>query len=100
MKNEKKGGFLKRHFSAVVFYSLLICFFVFVLAVIRLNVVKASYRISEAKIEKRKLIQLISNKKVAISSYLTPAKIEQLAKEKYKLRKPLPEQVVYFEEVE
>lgn len=84
----------------VVLYGVVICIYLVVLIAIRLNVVKASYRMFEAKKEKAALKQAISAAKVQMSFFFTPAKMETVARDTFHLEKPKPKYVVYFEDRE
>lgn len=84
----------------VVLYGLFIGLLVLGLAIIRLNVVKGSYQLRQAKIEKSKLLEDISANEVKYTELLTPSRIESLAKDKYELTKPTPQQIVYFKSQE
>lgn len=81
-------------------YTLLVGGLLLGLTVIRVNVVKESYRLQQAKIEKNQLLQKISELEVQYSESLTPSKVEELAKHKFHLSKPNPKQVVYFKSEE
>jgi hypothetical protein len=99
VKSQFKSNFKIRTIFIVGYLSF-VGFLLLGLAIIRVNVVKESYQLQEAKIKKSELLQAVSEKEVAYSQMLTPAKIEWLAIQKFKLSKPSPKQITYFKSQE